>query len=104
MEIGGKNQKLHSATHERRERRTYLRRAGRDSIPYGQDRAVCFADDFVSKVPGHVGRWVNVRRALQAQNDEIGLESVGSEQDLFTRDAVLDHKFRLDSHPGMRQI
>jgi hypothetical protein len=89
------------ATHERRERTTYLRRAGRDSIPYGQDGAVCFTDDFVSKVPGHVGRWVNVRRALQAQNDEIGFESVGSEQDLFTGDAVLDHKFRLDGHPGM---
>ncbi len=74
------------------------------SIPYGQDRAVCIAHHFVSKVPRHVGRRFNMPRAVQAQNDEIGFESVGSQQDLFTRYSVLDHKFRLDSHLGMLQI
>jgi hypothetical protein len=51
-----------------------------------------------------VGRRVSVRGALQAQNDEIGLESVGSQQDLFTGYAVLDHKFGLDGQLGMLQI
>jgi hypothetical protein len=41
---------------------------------------------------------------VQAQNDEIGFESVGSQQDLFTRCPVLDHKFRLDSRLGRLQI
>src|SRR6267142_6724431 len=66
------------------------------SIPYGQDGAVCIAHHFVGKVPRHVGRRFNMPRAMQAQNDEIGFESVRSQQDLFTRYPVLDHKFRLD--------
>src|SRR5258706_9695682 len=74
------------------------------SIPYGQDGAVCIAHHFVGKVPRHVGRRFNMPRAVQAKNDEIGFESVGSQQDLFTRYPVLDHKFRLDSHLGMLQI
>src|SRR5882724_3255799 len=74
------------------------------SIPYGQDRAVCIAHHFVSKVPRHVGCHFNMPTVVQAQNDEIGFESVGSQQDLFTRYSVLDHKFRLDSHLGMLQI
>ena len=74
------------------------------SIPYGQDGAVCVAHHFVGKVPRHVGRRFNMPRAMQAQNDEIGFESVGSQQDLFTRYPVLDHKFRLDCLLGIFQI
>ena len=74
------------------------------SIPYGQDGAVCIAHHFVSKVPRHVGRRFNMLMAVQAQNDEIGFESVGSQQDLFTRYPVLDDKFRLDCHLGILQI
>ena len=74
------------------------------SVPYGQDGALCIDYNFVSKVPGHVGRRVNVSGAMQAQNDEIGFESVRSQQDLFSGYPVLDHKFRRDSHLGMLQI
>ena len=74
------------------------------SILYGQDGAVCIAHHIVSKAPRHAGLRLNMSRAVQAQNDEIGFESVGSQQDLFTRYSVLDHKFRLDSHLGMLQI
>jgi hypothetical protein len=45
-----------------------------------------------------------MRGAMQAQNDEIGFESVGSQQDLFTRYSVLDDEFRLDSHLDILQI
>jgi len=72
------------------------------SIPYGQDGAVCIAHHFVGKVPRHVGRRLKMPRAMQAQNDEIGFENVGSQQDLFTRYPVLDHKFRLDCLQGMQ--
>ena len=76
----------------------------RGSVPYGQDGAVCIAHDIVSKVPRNVGLRLNMSRAVQAQNDEIGFESMGSQQDLFTRHPVLDHKLRLECHLGILQI
>jgi hypothetical protein len=53
-------------------------------MPYCQDGAAGTAHHFVSDVPWHMRRRLNVGAAPQTQNDEIGFESVGGQQDLVT--------------------
>lgn len=42
-----------------------------------------------------------MRRAIQSQNDEIGIKSVRGQQDLFTGLPELDHKFKFACHRGL---
>ena len=53
-------------------------------------------DHFIRNVPRHMCRSLNMRGAIQAQNDEIGFECVRGQQDLLTRVPELDIEFRLD--------
>jgi len=50
-----------------------------------------------------MGGRLNMRRAIQTQNDEVGFESVRGQQDLFTRYPELDQEFWLDCLWGMPQ-